>query len=129
MTKRNALVSIPVMILGKREIIIAVIFFLLGAITMYFYNFKLITDNKTLTKDLVINFRDNYDIQENLKKNYSDAYNVISDIFMDCIVRQSNCNAEKIDQELKALTAEREELELKLDDSNTRIEVILKRLP
>lgn len=116
-------------ILSKREIVIAAIFFLLGVITMYFYNWKWMTDNKTLTKDLVINFRDNYEIQENLKKNYSDAYNVISDIFMDCIVRQSNCNADEIDQELKELTAEREDLELKLDDSNSRIEVILSKTP
>lgn len=94
---------------------------------MYFYNWKLITDNKILTKDLVINFRDNYQIQENLKRNYSDAYIVQNEFLKGCIIKIGECNANEIPSELDKLSTEREDLEVKLDDSNDRIEAILSK--
>lgn len=113
----------------KKEVVIAIVAFILGIVTMYFYNWQWMTTNKTLTKDLVINFRDNYEIQENLKKNYSDAYIVQNEFLKGCIIKIGECNAAEIPNELDKLSTERKDLELKLDDSNHRIEVILSKTP
>jgi|SRR3989344_406677 len=117
---------VAILRLNKKNILIAIVSFILGVVLMYFYNWKWIINSKTLTEDLVVNFRDTYDIQEKLSQNYSDAYNLL----VDCLVIKKNeCKVDEITKDFEKIQSERNQLKLLLEQHNQKAEAILNKFP
>lgn len=112
-----------------KKFVIPILCFLLGVLVMYLYNWNWVINNKTLTEDLVVSFRENYDIQERQKKNYYDTYMLLSDMMIECLAKTNKCNYEDAAKEVKKIEMDREGLNSQLDSSNQKIETILSKFP
>ena len=112
--------------LTKKEIFIAIIFFIVGVITMYSYNLNWTLKTKTLTEELVDNFRETYNIQRDLSLNYSNSY----DTLVNCLfVEKNNCKMEEKLKEFEKISSEREQLKNQLEQKNKETEMIMSKFP
>lgn len=106
-------------------IVIPVVFFILGAGVVYFFNLNWILAKQTATRKLINNFRKTYDLQEQLRLNYSYAYDQI----VSCTVENpKTCNYVEVNTKLDQVKKDRDQLKSRLEELNNTTQLLIKTL-
>lgn len=109
----------------RREVLIAVVSFIVGLIAMYFYDSTYLSDKKQATDMLIENSRQTYDAQRKISENYKSAF----DQLYSCIITPSDsCEPEITIAKFKDIQVERDKLLKELDKLNKETEAIMARL-
>lgn len=107
---------------NKREIIVAVVFFILGLVVMYFYSANSYKDkiaaNKQITLDIIDNSIASLEASDALVNNSSNAYTEVATCFSDyksCDLNKSQARLDQLDEEKKRIQAKLRDLTEEMD--------------
>lgn len=107
----------------RRDVFIAIVFFLLGSVPLYFYTLQWILSTRQEINTLIYHSGKIYDLQKKITANYLDSYSIISD----CIEEKQLCDFDATSKEVDQLITQRQQLELELDNENNIIEPLVKQ--
>ena len=107
---------------NKRDIFVAVVFFMLGLVVMYFYatnSYKgKLAANKRVTLDIIDNCTSSLQANDELVNNCSDAYSEVASCFSNyksCDLNKSQARLDHLDEEKKTLQARLKSLTEEMD--------------
>lgn len=110
---------------NKREIIIAVAFFSLGLVTMYFYSsssYKTkLAANKQITLEIIDNCTSSLQANDDLVNNCSDAYSEVAT----CFSNYKSCDLNKSQARLDQLNNEKKIIQGKLNRLTEEMDLII----
>lgn len=107
---------------NKREIIVAVAFFVLGLVVMYFYSANSYKDklaaNKQITLDIIDNSTASLEASDALVNNSSNAYTEVATCFSDyksCDLYKSQARLDQLNSEKRIIQAKLKSLTEEMD--------------
>lgn len=110
---------------NKREMIIAVAFFALGLVVMYFYatnSYKdKLTANKQITLDIIDNCTSSLQTSDALVNNCSDAYSEVAT----CFSNYKSCDLNKSQVKLDQLNEEKKKIQARLRGLTEEMDYII----
>lgn len=102
-----------------------ILFFLAGMFAMYLFNLNWIKEKQNKMNLLIDDFRQTYELQEQLKINYSKAY---SELVTCTVENATTCNYFEVNTKLEKIKKERDLLNKKLEGLNKQTESLIKKL-
>ena len=92
---------------------------------MYTFNLNWIKEKQNNMNLLIENFRKTYELQEQLKINYSKAY---SELVTCTVENPTTCNYFEVNAKFEKIKIERDLLNKKLEGLNKQTELLIKKL-